>query len=299
MKKALVISGGGSKGAFAGGVAQYLMEEEKREYDLFVGTSTGSLLVSHLAAHNIAEIKHAFTHVTQAAIFSNNPFVVKQTGKLTKTKINHFNVVKNFFRGKKTFGESKNLRKLIGREITPEIFETVQASAKEVVVCVSNFTLNEIEYKALSECTYDDFLDWIWVSCNFLPFMSLVVKNRFEYADGGFGCIIAIEEAIRRGAKEVDAIMLDTEVQQLNRMRSRNAFDVLLSTLDFMGDQIVKDNIKVGKLLAKEKGVKLRVFYTPKVLTTNSLVFDRNEMLHWWQEGWAHAQQELTLGNPM
>ena len=299
MKKALVISGGGSKGAFAGGVAQYLMEEEKREYDLFVGTSTGSLLVSHLAAQNIAEIKHAFTHVTQAAIFSNNPFVVKQTGKLTKTKINHFNVVKNFLRGKKTFGESKNLRKLIGREITPEIFETVQASAKEVVVCVSNFTLNEIEYKALSECTYDDFLDWIWVSCNFLPFMSLVVKNRFEYADGGFGCIIAIEEAIRRGAKEVDAIMLDTEVQQLNRMRSRNAFDVLLSTLDFMGDQIVKDNIKVGKLLAKEKGVKLRVFYTPKVLTTNSLVFDRNEMLHWWQEGWAHAQQELTLGNPM
>ena len=299
MKKALVISGGGSKGAFAGGVAQYLMEEEKRQYDLFVGTSTGSLLVSHLAAQKIAEIKHAFTNVTQAAIFSNNPFVVKQTGKLTKTKINHFNVVKNFFRGKKTFGESKNLRKLIGREITPEIFERVQASAKEVVVCVSNFTLNEIEYKALSECTYDDFLDWIWVSCNFLPFMSLMVKNRFEYADGGFGCIIAIEEAIRRGAKEVDAIMLDTEVQQLNRMRSRNAFDVLLSTLDFMGDQIVKDNIKVGKLLAKEKGVKLRVFYTPKVLTTNSLVFDRNEMLHWWQEGWAHAQKKLTLDNPV
>ena len=297
MKKALVISGGGSKGAFAGGVAQYLMEKEKQQYDLYVGTSTGSLLVSHLAASKIAEIKHAFTHVTQSAIFSNNPFVVKQTGKLTKTKINHLNVVKNFFSGKKTFGESKNLRKLIEREISPEIFETVQDSEKEVVVCVSNFTLNEIEYKALSECTYDDFLDWIWVSCNFLPFMSLVVKNRFEYADGGFGCIIAIEEAIRRGAKAIDAIMLDTEVQQLNRMRSRNAFDVLLSTLDFMGDQIVKDNIKVGKLLAKEKGVKLRVFYTPKVLTTNSLVFDRDEMLHWWQEGWAHAQQELTLGN--
>ena len=34
-------------------------------------------------------------------------------------------------------------------------------------------------------------------------------------------------------------------------MRSRNAFDLVLSTLDFMGDQIVKDNIKVGELLAK------------------------------------------------
>jgi len=40
--RALVISGGGSKGAFAGGVAQYLLEEKKKkEYDLFIGTSTG------------------------------------------------------------------------------------------------------------------------------------------------------------------------------------------------------------------------------------------------------------------
>ncbi|MEP5600355.1 MAG: patatin-like phospholipase family protein, partial [Algibacter sp.] len=30
--KALVISGGGSKGAYAGGVAQYLIQEKKRDY---------------------------------------------------------------------------------------------------------------------------------------------------------------------------------------------------------------------------------------------------------------------------
>ena len=69
MKKALVISGGGSKGAFAGGLAQYLIEEEQRVYDLFLGTSTGSLLVSHLASLEIDEIKRAFTRVTQEAIF--------------------------------------------------------------------------------------------------------------------------------------------------------------------------------------------------------------------------------------
>ena len=297
-KKALVISGGGSKGAFAGGLAQYLIEEAKQSYSLFLGTSTGSLLVSHLAGNEIAAIKDAFTRVTQEKIFSNSPFIIKQSGKLVKTKINHFNVVKNFLNGKKTFGESKNLRKLLARHFDLSLFESLKASHKEVVVCVSNFTLNKVEYKTLSECTYDDFLDWIWVSCNFLPFMSLVVKNRFEYADGGFGCIIAIEEAIRRGANEIDAIMLTTEVQQLNRMRSRNAFDVVLSTLDFMGDQIIQDNIKVGMLLAKEKEVKLRLFYTPKVLTTNSLIFDREEMEKWWQEGWRHAQVQITSNNP-
>lgn len=55
--RALVISGGGSKGAFAGGVAQYLIEEEKRNYDLFLGTSTGSLLVSHLALKKFKKLK--------------------------------------------------------------------------------------------------------------------------------------------------------------------------------------------------------------------------------------------------
>lgn len=292
-KKALVISGGGSKGAFAGGLAQYLIEEEKQEYDLFMGTSTGSLLVSHLAANQTASIKHAFTHVTQEKIFSNNPFIVKRTGKLAKIKINHFNVLMNFLRGKKTFGESKNLRKLLEEYIQPELFDALKNRGKDVVVCVSNFTLNKVEYKPLSECSYSDFLDWIWISCNFLPFMSLSIKNRHEYADGGFGCVIAIEEAIKRGATEIDAIMLNTEVQQLNRMRSRNAFDVVLSTLDFMGDQIIQDNIKVGQLLAKQKGVKLRLFYTPKVLTTNSLVFDQEEMEKWWLEGWEYGRDQL------
>ncbi len=289
----MVISGGGSKGAFAGGLAQYLIEEEKQEYDLFMGTSTGSLLVSHLAANQTALIKHAFTHVTQEKIFSNNPFIVKRTGKLAKIKINHFNVLMNFLGGKKTFGESKNLRKLLEEYIQPELFDALKNRGKDVVVCVSNFTLNKVEYKSLSECSYADFLDWIWISCNFLPFMSLSIKNRHEYADGGFGCIIAIEEAIKRGATEIDAIMLNTEVQQLNRMRSRNAFDVVLSTLDFMGDQIIQDNIKVGQLLAKQKGVKLRLFYTPKVLTTNSLVFDQEEMEKWWLEGWEYGRDQL------
>ena len=296
--RALVISRGGSKGAFAGGIAQCLMVDAQRQYDLFLGTSTGSLLVSHLAAGELPQIKKAFTRVTQEAIFSNNPFIINKKGNLNRIKINHFNVLNNFLKGRKTFGESSNLRKLIEQKVSKRLFEKIKKLNKDVIISVSNFTLNQTEYKALSECRYADFLDWIWISCNFVPFMSLVIKNRYEYADGGFGCIVAIEEAIRRGATEIDAIMLNTGIQQFNRMRSRNAFDLLLSTLDFMGDQISEDNIKVGQLLAKEKGIKFRLFYTPKVLTTNSLVFNQSEMKRWWEEGHAFAAQEFSLKSP-
>ena len=69
MKKALVISGGGSKGAFAGGVSQYLMNKEHKDYDLFIGTSTGSLMISHLALGKLDELKKLYTNVNQKTIF--------------------------------------------------------------------------------------------------------------------------------------------------------------------------------------------------------------------------------------
>ncbi|MGZ8522928.1 MAG: patatin-like phospholipase family protein, partial [Chitinophagaceae bacterium] len=45
MKKALVISGGGSKGAFAVGVYKHLISGYALDFDVLVGTSTGSLIV--------------------------------------------------------------------------------------------------------------------------------------------------------------------------------------------------------------------------------------------------------------
>ena len=126
-----------------------------------------------------------------------------------------------------------------------------------------------------------------------MPFITLVTNNGCEYADGGLGCIIAIEEAIRRGATHVDAIILYTKFQQTNRVHSRNAFDALGSVFGFISDQIEYQNLKIGTLVAHEKNVKLRLFYTPRVLTTNSLVFEKNKMSGWWQEGWLNAQQTL------
>jgi predicted patatin/cPLA2 family phospholipase len=194
MKKALVISGGGSKGAFAGGVAQYLMEKEHKEYDLFVGTSTGSLMVSHLALDMIDELKELYTNVNQKTIFSNNPFKIKKVAGEKVISIRHLNTIWNFINGRKTFGESKNLRKLIKDNITKKMFEKIRNSSKEVVVTVSNLTTNQIEYKSSKDCTYEDFCDWIWGSCNYVPFMSLLEKNNQQYADGGFGSLVQLEK---------------------------------------------------------------------------------------------------------
>ena len=275
MKKALVISGGGSKGAFAGGVSQYLMNKEHKDYDLFIGTSTGSLMISHLALGKLDELKKLYTNVNQKTIFSNNPFKIKKVAGEKVISIRHLNTLWNFLNGRKTFGESRNLRRLIKKNITREMYHQIIANQKEVVVTVSNLTTNQIEYKSINDCTYDDFCDWIWGSCNYVPFMSLLEKNNCQYADGGFGSLVPIREAILRGATEIDAIILETEVSQFNRLAANNPFSLLFDVFDFMLTNVERHNITIGKLAANNKGVKLNLYYTPTVLTTNSLVFDK------------------------
>lgn len=290
--KALVISGGGSKGAFAGGVAQYLIEDLNREYDMYYGTSTGSLLVSHLALRKVEKIKEVYTSVNQKSIFSNCPFIIRKKFGEDVIEISHFNVLKNFWRGSKTFGESKNLQKLLKRVFTEEEFKFLKNSNKNIVVTVSNLSLNTVEYKSINDCTYEDFCDWIWISCNYIPFMSLVKKEGCEYADGGFASMIPIEEAIRNGATEVDAIILQTETPLYNRLPARSAFTALTNLFAFMMDRIEYQNIKIGKYEAKFKGATINFYYTPSVLTTNSLIFNKEKMKEWWQIGYDYARSK-------
>jgi len=294
--RALVISGGGSKGAFAGGVAQYLIEVEKKNYDIFVGTSTGSLMVSHLAADKLTELKELYTNICPHHIFSTNPFkITKFKGGGSDISINHFNTLKSLIKGRKTFGESKNLLKLIQNNVTREMYEDLKISDKDVVVTVSNITLDKIEYKRLKDCDYDDFCEWIWASSNYAPFMSILNKNSFEYADGGFGTLIPIKKAIEMGAKEIDVIVLETEHQLFNRMPTKNPFSLLTTLFGFMLEHIGKHNITIGKLDAKLNNVCLNLFYTPTILTTNSLIFDKVKMKKWWQQGFDFAKKQNTF----
>lgn len=296
--KALVISGGGSKGAFAGGVAQFLIENHHKEYDLLVGTSTGSLLISHLALHKVEKIKAVYTSVNQDSIFSVCPFVIKKQkygGK--EIAINHFSVVKNFIKGSKTFGESHQLRRLIEETFTEEEFNELQQGPKEIVVTVSNLSMNQVEYKSINDYKYQDFLDWIWISCNYVPFMSLVKKNGCEYADGGFGSMVPIEEAINRGATEVDVIVLETDVTYYNRLPVKNVFSLITSIHSYMLDRVEKQNIRIGKFVATNKDAIINLYYTPTVLTTNSLIFNKVDMTNWWEQGFQYAKSKNKLLN--
>lgn len=289
--RALVISGGGSKGAFAGGVAQYLMERKKREYDMFLGTSTGSLLVPHLAVNDIAKLYDIFTNVQQQDIFSVSPFVQRKKGDREYVSIDFVNSLWQFMRRKRTFGESKALRRNIRKNFTLEEFQKIKTEKHDVVVTVSNLSMNRVEYKSINDCSYEEFCNWIWISCNYIPFMSLAKVDGYEYADGGLGCVVPIREAILRGATEVDAIVLEAESLGKQKVLGKNPFSLMISLFSHLLDQVERSDIVIGELAAKNKNVKLNLYYTPTTLTENSLIFSKRLMERWWRQGYDYAEQ--------
>ncbi|MCB0444800.1 MAG: patatin-like phospholipase family protein [Gelidibacter sp.] len=288
--KALVISGGGSKGAFAGGVAQYLIEDQQKTYDMFLGTSTGSLLVPHLAVNDIPKLYDIFTNVQQNDVFSISPFIQRKKGDREYVSINFISAMLQFAKRKRTFGESNALRRNIKRNFTKAEFDKIRTTKEDVVVTVSNLTKNRVEYKSIKEFGYEEFCDWIWISCNYIPFMSLAVKDECEYADGGLGCVIPIREAILRGATEIDAVVLESENMEGNKVLGKNPFSLMINLFSYLLDQVEKSDITIGKLAAKNKNVKLNLYYTPTNLTENSLIFSKKLMVKWWEQGYNYAK---------
>ena len=283
-KKALVISGGGSKGAWAGGAIQYLIEDLGKDYDLYIGTSTGSLLAPLTSIRELNVLKKGYTSITSEDIFSVNPFDKNGNIKLWKA----------FFRVlmmKKTLGETENLRKLIKLHFKEKHFEKLYKSDKEVIAVVSNLTDKRVEYKSSNENKYEDFVDWIWASCNSPIFSSIVEKDDSQYADGAIYEHIPIQVAIENGATEIDVIVLSPEgFGVVKRKKVNNVLQYFFRLIEILMRKIAKDNIDLEKLKSHGIEIDINIYYTPYSLTENSLMFNKDEMLKWWQEGYINAK---------
>ncbi|MEP5602688.1 MAG: patatin-like phospholipase family protein, partial [Algibacter sp.] len=262
--------------------------------DMYLGTSTGSLLVPHLALGKIDKLHGVFTNVKQGNIFSINPFVQRKKDNREYVTINYFNTLIQFVKSRRTFGESRALKRYLKKHFTEDEFNGIRDSKKDVIVTVSNLSKNRVEYKSIKEFNYEEFCNWVWISCNYIPFMSLAKVDGFEYADGAFGCVVPIREAILRGATEIDAVILESENMEYNKVLGKNPFSLMLNLFGHLLDQVERSDITIGKLGAKNKNVKLNLYYTPSKLTENSLIFNKKLMLSWWEQGYSYAEKKFN-----
>lgn len=287
--RSLVISGGGSTGAFAGGIIDYL-KNSGRDWQIYTGTSTGALISAMIADGRIDELRSGYTNITSDKIFKLNPFYVKSisNGQI-KFGINHASIAKNLLVNRsKSLGDSSNLRDTIQTFFTEEIYNNIVESTKQVIISVTNLTKESLEFKSIKSETYKDFVDWMWASSSATPFMSVVEKNGYDYADGGILRFIPIIEAIEFGSTEIDAIVLMEEFSSEKIEKIRNVLHLMSKMIKlFLVSRRKEDSDlnRLSKIISDDREIKLNLYFTPRKLTNNPYIFDTETMSSWWSEG--------------
>lgn len=312
VKKGLIISGGGSFGAFGAGTLAGL----DKEYDLVAGISTGALMSGLVSLRKWDVLKEAYTSVTNDSIFDSKWYRPKPVTK--KGKINIFSILyvlinRMFGRSNSinSLGTTKNMRKLIDKFLTEEDFNTIKNFNKEVAVASVN--LNQFpageHYFSTDDQKFEDFKDWMWASAS-VPFFSTLIEKKWydvkdnkwytgEWTDGGLLETAPFDYVLQKGIKEVDIIMHKAKPVVVKEQKLCEDFleNVERSISAMRYDIEYKD----GKLMenfarfAKENDVKIRVIWLPRKLAENCLVFEKEQMIKWYEEGFATANDPTRI----
>lgn len=257
--RALVISGGGSNGAFSAGVEH----TANTMYDLYVGSSSGALNCIMLAQGKHEELCNFFAIATNKMIYDKTPFNRKDKVNITKA-------VAGIITSKQSLSTTTKLLTLI-RENYPK---EAHNNTPEIVVVVSNMNTKKPEYKSSLDYSWLEFTYWVWVSTLAYPYASTVNVNGFEYADGGFTVPIPLVYACKR-SNDVKAIVLSSE-NEVEDFKNKNIIEGLLSIIHFLMDVNLKKDIENG-LHYRKHGVNIELIYLPLGEKTEPMLFTPNK----------------------
>ena len=229
-KRALVLSGGGAKGAFTAGVVKYLMVELNLQFDLVVGTSTGALIAPLVASQDIANLVHFYENVEQQDILTDRPDLL---AFLFSDGLNDTKPLERLIN--KFFGYRRRYEKLV-------------KSATEMFVTVVNMQTGEIEYGNQHQDPKPTLLKKILASACVPVMMPPVKIGKYQYVDGGVKEIAPFSKAIEEGATHIVSVILSPD--PAHRKPAQKVFtssmEILKRTLELLTEEIVDNDLKVA-----------------------------------------------------
>ena len=294
-KRACLISGGGSWGAFGGGTLARI----NGNYNTIIGVSTGSLLAPLTALKEWEILKMGYTSVGSKDIFDSCWYKGKPLTK--EGKLRKLPIVMTLLLGEKSICTSNALRKTIDKFFSKENFEELRLQNKEILVGTQNFAQvpSKIHYFSSMDEDYEEFKDWMWCSANFPFFTSLVKKSWKDnkgnfhvgsWSDGGLTDLIGLEELRRKDYKEIDIVLHRTKpIESFEGNKINTLMENVTTSINAMRYDIEFEYFyeRIRKL--NRQGARVTVYWLPRKLSKNSMSFNKAEMSAWWDEGYETA----------
>jgi NTE family protein len=281
--RALVLSGGGVKGAYQVGVLKKLLADDGRDYEVLCGISVGAINATYLAVTLKDGPKAAHAKLEELWGRVNNARV-KRSWCL-------FGVLAAGW--KQSVYDSKPLQRWIADELEGK---TVTPGRKLRVVAVS---WTSGESRVVDE-TSDGLAGWVAASSSFPVMLSPMDLDRQLWTDGGLRSVTPLGQAIEAGATEIDVVMCsDPFAKSPYDASGKPAVPALAHrALDIVTDQVMRADLQIcglkNRLAAhgnEFRNVEVRLFAPKGELASDPLDFDPAAIARMMKTGYEDGQR--------
>ena len=198
-KLGLVLSGGGSKGAYEIGVYAAL-KYLKKDINIVTGTSVGAINGVFVAQKDLKGALKFWDHVNFKTIFDENEFPPIENEKLSKIYMQYA----------KSFINEGGLDIYKMKNIFDDYFKASRFynSNIDYGLITYNFSKNKPVIKTKKDLTKDNIKDYVLASASCYPAFKPYLINNEMHIDGGYYDNLPINLAIDLGATEIIAVDL-------------------------------------------------------------------------------------------
>lgn len=264
-KRALILSGGGSKGSFQVGKLKQLVEQGYR-WDQITGVSVGAINAIYLGMFNKHE-QHSG---------------VLQLENLWRTKINgNSSVYDHWLPGSLTYVASlwkgslfdtSPLRSLI--EMNVDIDKVKQSN---VPIHIGVCSLNSGKFKTVL-ATESNIIDYVMASSSFpIAFPTIEIDGEV-FTDGGIRNTVPIRTAIASGVSEIDVIInnpLELGIARVSSSKLRSLTSKVFRTIDILSDEVLVSELHE---LCLQNNITLRIHAPASHSEKHPLDFDKDHI---------------------
>lgn len=251
MSNALVISGGGSKGAFAVGAIEKLIDGLPiSNFDIVVGTSTGALIAPLAIAGKYDLLRELYTTVkTEDIILKDN--IGNRLGRDSIFEVGPlWNLMKKYYTDDLITWILGGAQKLY---LTTTCLQT-----GELVIFTNDRVAKDGRYyrvKLIKDPMH--FRRAVLASACLPVFMPPIQVNRdlvgdaertFQYVDGGVREYAGVNMAIDNGASHIFTVLLSPDGAELEKNTYANLFGILERTIDIFTVDVGKNDLLIPEI---------------------------------------------------
>jgi NTE family protein len=285
--KALVLSGGGSKGAYQAGALKHLIGDLHINYNIVCGVSVGAINAAFLSQFKAGQEIEASAELSNWWLRLNTSSIYKRW----------FPFGRWHALWQPSFYDSQPLIDLITNNIS---LDKIRGSGKRV--SVGAVSLSSGKYTIFNQDN-DNFIKAVIASASFPGMLKPIDFNGHLWADGGVKEITPIRTAIEMGASEIDIVITSPETRDRRYLENPNTIDVLKRSLDLSADKIMANDIEkvyMYNRLAMQgdpdrKVIKLNIIRPKNNLIKDLLDFTPSKIKDMMEKGYEDAKNNYTF----